>query len=344
MKQEQKLLTRDAFREAVFARDNNKCVICFLPAADAHHIFERRLWPDGGYYLDNGASLCPSCHIKAEQTTLSVEEVRAAAKIITRIVPPHLYPDEQIDKWGNPVLVNGTRYMGELFDDLSVQKVLGEGGVLNLFVRHVKYPRTLHLPYSPSAKAKDERTMTDLLALESQHFVVTAKLDGENTTMYSDFIHARSLDYAPHPSRNWVKKLHADIGWQIPPGWRVCGENVYAKHSIHYKNLDSYFYVFSVWNDRNTCLSWQDTRDWADLLGLETVPVLFDGIYDELTISKIEPRNFDGDECEGYVVRRASEFHFKEFKKQVAQWVRKDHVQTHAFWRTAQVIPNGILK
>ena len=36
-----KLLTRDQFREAVFARDNHKCVFCHQPAVDAHHILER---------------------------------------------------------------------------------------------------------------------------------------------------------------------------------------------------------------------------------------------------------------------------------------------------------------
>lgn len=52
------LLTRDDFREFVFKRDNHKCVVCGEPAVDAHHILERRLFHDSGYYLDNGASLC----------------------------------------------------------------------------------------------------------------------------------------------------------------------------------------------------------------------------------------------------------------------------------------------
>ena len=44
-----KLLTRDEFRRQVFERDGNKCVFCDRPAKDAHHIIERRLWPDAGY-------------------------------------------------------------------------------------------------------------------------------------------------------------------------------------------------------------------------------------------------------------------------------------------------------
>lgn len=50
-----KLLTRDEFREGVFERDGHKCVVCGDDARDAHHIMERRLFADGGYYMENGA-------------------------------------------------------------------------------------------------------------------------------------------------------------------------------------------------------------------------------------------------------------------------------------------------
>ncbi len=43
------LLTRDNFREAVFKRDKNLCLVCNKQAKDAHHILERKLWEDGGY-------------------------------------------------------------------------------------------------------------------------------------------------------------------------------------------------------------------------------------------------------------------------------------------------------
>ena len=76
------LLSRDKFRESVFSRDNNKCVFCGKPAKDAHHILERRLWDDGGYYLDNGASGCEEHHILCEKTLISGDEVRAAFRDI----------------------------------------------------------------------------------------------------------------------------------------------------------------------------------------------------------------------------------------------------------------------
>jgi hypothetical protein len=125
---------REQFREAVFARDGYKCVICKAPAQDAHHIIERRLWPDGGYYLDNGASLCGDCHLKAEMTTLSCEKIREAAGIKTVLMPPGL-DGPRYDKWGNLYCNDDDewRFPGPLFDDEGQQKILKRGGVLHLF-------------------------------------------------------------------------------------------------------------------------------------------------------------------------------------------------------------------
>lgn len=105
----QELLTRDEFRERVFERDGHKCVMCESPAKDAHHIMERRLFKDGGYYLDNGASLCEKHHMMAEQTVLSCEQIRSAAKIDCIVLPEHLYDDLTYDKWGNIIMPNGMR-------------------------------------------------------------------------------------------------------------------------------------------------------------------------------------------------------------------------------------------
>ena len=60
---------RDRFRSSVFKRDRNKCRMCSfneLEKLDAHHITDRKLMPGGGYVLENGISLCPECHIRAE--------------------------------------------------------------------------------------------------------------------------------------------------------------------------------------------------------------------------------------------------------------------------------------
>ena len=128
----------------------------------------------------------------------------------------------------------------------------------------------------------------------------------------------------------------------IPEGWRVCGENLWAKHSIKYDNLPTYFMGFSIWNERNVCLSWDETTEWFTLMNVTTVPVLFDGMYDEITI-----RNLWNDKkwnkSEGYVIRVANQINYNEFRYKFAKFVRKGHVQTVKHWLHGQPIERNLL-
>lgn len=336
------LLTRDAFREAVFARDNNTCVFCEQKAVDAHHILERRLWIDGGYYISNGASVCEQHHWDCETTNITVEEVRIAAGITRKVIPNHLYDDHIYDKWGNPVLPNDQRLIGELFHDESVQKVLALGNKLSLFTPYVKYQRTYHVPWSPGM-TDDDRMHPDMSHFVGKEVVVTVKLDGENTSMYNDYIHARSIDGRSHPSRDWVKQFHAaNIAGNIS-GMRICGENMYAEHSIKYTNLDSYFYGFSIWNEKNVCLSWDATLEWFALLGVVPVPTLYRGIYDEAKIKALWSKD-KWDSMEGYIIRVADEVPYARFKYDYAKFVRKGHIQTVKHWFFGQQMKKNLLR
>ncbi len=126
----EQLLERDSFRKGIFARDRNTCVTCGAPAVDAHHILERKLFADGGYYLSNGSSLCSQCHLKAEMTVLSVEEIRAACGIDDPVLPEGFAADQTYDNWGNEILPGGRRRPGPLFDDHGARKILQRAGVL----------------------------------------------------------------------------------------------------------------------------------------------------------------------------------------------------------------------
>ncbi len=204
--------------------------------------------------------------------------------------------------------------------------------------KRYKYPRIPHLPWSPGAGDDDIR-LANPVFVEGQEIVVTEKLDGENTTMYSDLMHARSVDSRHHLSRDWAKALHARIAYLIPKGWRICGENLYARHAIAYKNLSSYFYMFSIWNENNHCLNWDDTLEWGELLDLEVPEIFYRGPWDE---QRIRSFKIDLQTQEGYVVRTAKGFDFEEFSDHVAKWVRKGHVQTDQHWMHAEIIPNRL--
>lgn len=128
------LLDRKAFDRAVKARSEGRCVFCNDPADDAHHILERKLWADGGYYLDNGAALCNAHHWAAEQTLLTVEEVRQAAGITAVRLPAGMSAALRYDKWGNVIRPDGLREAGPLFSDTGCRKALANGGFLGLFV------------------------------------------------------------------------------------------------------------------------------------------------------------------------------------------------------------------
>lgn len=201
-----------------------------------------------------------------------------------------------------------------------------------------KYPRTLHLPWSPGITSDDVRHV-DASCFEGKNVIVTEKMDGENTTMYSDYIHARSITSQGHASRDWVKNLHARLRFQIPVGFRVCGENLYARHSIPYEELASYFYLFSVWNEQNKCLSWSDTIAWSLKLEVPHPKVLYEGKWNEKLIKNL---SVDNTLCEGYVVRLSEEFEYDNFAQSTAKWVRSDHLQTDGDWKHKKVIPNKL--
>lgn len=128
------LLTREQFKQCVFERSKGRCVACGQMAVDAHHIMERKLFEDGGYYLDNGAAVCNTCHLLCEYTTMSVEQVRQYAGIETIILPPLLDPVGIYDKWGNRIWGSGMRTAGPLAQDTGTRRALAAGGFLGLLM------------------------------------------------------------------------------------------------------------------------------------------------------------------------------------------------------------------
>lgn len=128
------LLTRPEFSRLVLARGKGRCVACGTPAVDAHHILERKLFADGGYYLDNGAGVCADCHLQCEVTTLSVARVRELCGIRMPVLPPGFDPSADYDKWGNRIWPSGLRSAGPLAHDTGMRRALASGGVLGLLM------------------------------------------------------------------------------------------------------------------------------------------------------------------------------------------------------------------
>lgn len=212
----------------------------------------------------------------------------------------------------------------------------------------VKYPRTLHLPWSDTIGPDGDHVLESTSLFEGREVVVSEKLDGENTTLYRTHLHARSLDSGHHPSRGWIKNFHARLAPHIPSGYRVSGESLFALHSIAYSSLPSYFLVFGVWQ-ANDLLSWDETAAFCAALEgqsgepLPLVPLLYRGLWNEKTVRALYPRASEfGPNSEGYVVRLASRIAREQWHQSAAKYVRPRHVQTGAHWMLKPVEKNGL--
>lgn len=168
--------------------------------------------------------------------------------------------------------------------------------------------------------------------LRLPEFIVTEKMDGGNLTMMRDDFYARSTDSKSQPWDSPAKGLWASTAHDIPEGWRVSGESLYARRSVGYESLPAFFLVFGIWDEENTLLDWDSTTEYAELLGLHTVPVLYHGSNATEALATWES-GLDTSGSEGFVLRSAGRIPAPEFTKKVAKWVRAGHVQTSDDWR-----------
>lgn len=312
---------REKFKKAVFERDNYQCVVCKEPAVDAHHIIDRSLFEDGGYHIDNGASLCSYCHVMAEDCLFTVEHIRACAGIVNKIVPEQLYSYVKYNKWGDAII-----------NDVPVTDYT------------MKYPRSLHYSFSEGTTSDDRinhNWWNDVVDIPT--IVHTEKLDGEGSAIskYGNFARSHAL-----PTTNpwaWKIKERWDIIKNDLGDYIIYGENMYAVHSIEYKKLPSDFFVFSV-RCLDKWLSWEETKFIAEFFDLCVVPEL--QFQNDIGIKSDYENNikalmskqsvFDSydihtnSECsmEGIVSRNIDEYTVDDFSTNLFKIVRKGHVKT----------------
>lgn len=203
-----------------------------------------------------------------------------------------------------------------------------------------KYPRTFHLPWSPGT-TNDDKILKSTEHFEGKRVIITEKMDGECSTIAHKHIYARSLDSKDHPSRHWLKANYDYTSSLLSDCMRICGENVFAQHSIAYKNLESYFYAFSVWRGPS-CLSWDTTLSFLARHHIITAPIIYDGLWSEDICKSIKLTNTNKGEMEGYVVRVADGFSINDFSFSVAKYVRANHVQTDEHWLYKPIIKNKL--
>ena len=204
-----------------------------------------------------------------------------------------------------------------------------------------KYPRTMHLPWSPGL-SNDDKRIDNMDNFINRLIIITEKRDGENITMTKNYIHSRSLDWKAHESRDWIQAYWNKIRWEIPENLKIHGESLYAKHSIGYEHLTSYFECFAVFDEETDCfLSWQETCNMALHLEMQMVPLIYEGMYEKDYWTTLRP----GDKNEGYVVRLEDEIPLNEFQISVAKYVRANHVnedEKHWFYNK-EIVKNKLV-
>lgn len=215
----------------------------------------------------------------------------------------------------------------------------------------IKFPRTYHFPYSPGVSS-DDKVRKEPFPDKYAEYVMLEKMDGENTTMGRDYIHARStVGYPSHWSRGYMKAKWDFVRWRILPVLALHGENLVGVHSIEYKDLYDCFMVFGIRDvEKNLFLSWDETvRVLSDHFGndLRSVPVIATLSAEQVNDEKVVMGHFQSycsdqnREVEGFVVRPVDEFRFSEYADVVGKWVRANHVQTDEHWMKSSPRYNG---
>lgn len=211
-----------------------------------------------------------------------------------------------------------------------------------------KYSRTFHFPWSPGCTS-DDKMAKSTGSLENKRIIASEKLDGSNSGMNRGGVFARSHGaYTHNPWDNILWDIHSRISQDIDEDMFIFGENMYGIHSIEYRALDSYFYVFGI-RVGMIWLSWDDVCEMCYLLDLKTVPILADGSYPNIKplITELvsQPSRLDGfdiftgvAQMEGCVIRNADSFNelvpgdHDRFNGNLMKWVRANHVTTGEHW------------
>lgn len=136
-----------------------------------------------------------------------------------------------------------------------------------------KYGRCLHAPISLGTTSDDRFVEEGFLAKFARMIGLglSEKLDGQNDCIKTPGVYARShVAPSQHPWDKPIidrwKLIKNDLG-----DLELFGENMYGVHSIAYKNLDSYFYMFAV-REKGRWLSWEEVKFYAEMFDFPTVP------------------------------------------------------------------------
>lgn len=227
-----------------------------------------------------------------------------------------------------------------------------------------KYPRTPHLFGSKGTdddKHLGEQESGRILADES--LIVEEKIDGTNVGIhFSDsgelVLQCRGhlITEGMHPQydlfKQWATVKRPALEAQLQQQFILFGEWVYARHSIHYRQLTHYFFEFDIYDkDQEAFLDLERRMALLEETGIQTVPVVHKGTVDREDLEDlIGPSRFDShfenpltgrpdNLMEGLYVRTEKDGIVTQRAKFVRpEFIEKVNQSTH--WQHQPMVPN----
>ena len=155
----------------------------------------------------------------------------------------------------------------------------------------VKYPRTPHL--FGSKGTDDDKHLSEVESREfiaDESLIVEEKIDGTNvgihfTSAGQMVLQCRGhlITQGMHPQydlfKQWTAVKRGVVEARLEDRYILCGEWVYARHSVHYRQLPHYFFEFDIYDkEEEAFLSLEKRLSLIEGAGIETVPVLHQGV------------------------------------------------------------------
>jgi hypothetical protein len=154
----------------------------------------------------------------------------------------------------------------------------------------VKYPRTPHL-FGSQGTADDKHLSEDdsRRFIADQSLIVEEKIDGTNVGLHfatngQMVLQCRGyiVTEGMHPQydlfKQWAAVKRPVLESRLQTRFILFGEWLYARHSIHYRQLPHYFLEFDVYDkEQQAFLSLEARLSLLEGTGIHTVPVLHRG-------------------------------------------------------------------
>lgn len=182
--------------------------------------------------------------------------------------------------------------------------------------------------------------------------IITEKMDGANVGIirYRDTFHLQKrgslVGDSEHAQFNFFKAWsynNYDKIMQIPKGTVLYGELMYAKHTIFYDRLPSYFLAFAWLNKgNNKYYKWEEMKNLCDNIGLHTVPLIHQGYVDRMELFDMIPKvsSYGSMMAEGIVVWN----HKKGMRGKVVRPEFQKSMDDEGYWMRRPVTQNEVIK